>query len=375
MKSICFLTLLIVLTGCAGVKTQPPGIFDYVANNELTQLQGLVDKNIDLNGVDDFGRTALHHAMRNKNAAAKILLAADANPNIQDRMGFTPLHLAVHYKNSAMIIPLLIAGSSIEMHSFASAWCTPRGRIRTDKGLTAFDLAKRCQHQSAILAFQRYQLDFSTWQGALTKNSIASYKAYLSQINKPLFKSQAQEKLEQAIEQRRIALEQQQVCQLNQEGWYLVDGQCEDDLASGQGKAVTLENKQFVGSFSGGEMVFGQLLFNDQMLWEGAVLAGKPEGEGVCVFDGSPEECKCYQGERIDSLHKQREMMVVHMAKLENQIARLQRSINRQGKTLTKGNSSDSPFGYLADLNSKDKYKRTSAQIQAAIGLFEVLSK
>jgi hypothetical protein len=375
LKKIFIFTLFIVLTGCAGVKTQPPGIFSYVDNSEFIQLQRLVDQKVDLDVVDDFGRTPLHRTMRNKNVAAKILLSGGANPNIQDKMGFTPLHLAVYYKNSAMIIPLLMSGAKIEISTLASYWCSPRGRVRADKGLTASDLARRCHDKPAVLVFQRYQYDVSAWQKAQQEHTMASYKVYLSQINKPLFKNQAEEKLDEVLEQRRIALEEQQVCQLNQEGWYLVDGQCENDLANGQGKAVTLENKQFVGSFSGGEMVFGQLLFNDQMLWEGAVLAGKPEGEGVCIFDGSPEECKCYQGERIDSLHKQREMMVVHMTKLENQIARLQRSINRQGDSQTKAGASDSPFGYLADLNSKDKYKRTSAQIQAAIGLFEVLSK
>ncbi len=379
MKNIYFLVLLIVLTGCSGVRTQPQqaGIFSYVANNQLTQLQKLVDQKENIDVVGDYGQTPLHGAMRHKNAAANILLAAGANPNIQDHMGFTPLHLAVHYKNSAMIIPLLMAGANIALTSSGTYWCTPRGRVRADRGLTAPGLAKRCSDRSGLLAFKRYQHDAPAWRVAQQENSIASYKAYLAQVKDPLFANQAQQKLDEAVEKRRLTLQQNEVCQLNQEGWYLTEGQCKNDLASGEGKAVTLENKQFIGSFSAGKMVFGQLLVDDEMLWKGAIVDGKPDGEGICVFNGSAEECKCYLGDRIDSLHKQREMMVVHMGNLERKITALQRSIDRQGRAIEQSSnsaSSDLPFGYLADLNSKDDYKRTSAQIRGAIDLFKVLS-
>lgn len=379
MKNIYFLALLIVLTGCSSMRTQPEpaGIFSYVANNQLTQLQKLVDQKGDLDLVGEYGRTPLHNAMRHKNLAAKILLAGGANPSIQDSMGFTPLHLAVYYKNSAVIIPLLMAGANIEATTSRTAWCTPRGRVRADKGLTAQDLAKRCHDRSGLLIFQRYQDDASAWQRAQQENSIASYKAYLAKMKAPLFANQAQNKLDEATEKRRLTLQQEEVCQLNQDGWYLIEGQCKNDLASGEGKAVTLEDKQFIGTFSAGKMVFGELLVDDKMLWKGGIVDGKPDGEGICVFNGSPEECKCYLGERIDSLHKQREMMVVHMNNLERKIAALQHSINRQGRVIeqsSNSSTSDLPFGYLADLNSKDDYKRTSAQIRGAIDLFKVLS-
>lgn len=381
MKNICFLALLIVLTGCSGIRTQPQsaGIFPHVANNQLTQLQELVDQKIDIDAVDEFGRTRLHYAMNHKNSAAKILLTGGANPNIQDTWGFSPLHAAVYYRNSAMIIPLLMAGADIEALTFNKYKCSRYRKRKAEggRGITAIELASRCNDYSGRAVFKRYQDDTSAWQLAQHDNSIASYEAYLAQVKDPLFASQAQEKIDEAAEKRRLTLQQNEVCQLNQEGWYLTEGQCKNDLASGEGKAVTLKNKQFIGTFSAGKMVFGQLLVDDKMLWKGTIVDGKPDGEGICVFNGAAEECKCYLGDRIDSLHKQREMMVVHMSNLERKITDLQHSINRQRRAIEQGSnsaSSDLPFGYLADLNSKDDYKRTSAQIRGAIDLFKVLS-
>ena len=379
MKNIYFLVLLIALTGCAGIKQQPPlatgpAIFSYVYNNELTQLQKTVDKKIDIDALDQFGQTPLHHAMNHKNTAGRILLAGGANPNIQDRSGFTALHSAIYYKNSAMIIPLLQAGADIEALTFNKYKCNSYRTRKGRRGVNAIELAERCHYLSGISILKGYQSDTLAWQNAQQENSIAGYQAYLSQIKNPLFAAQAQKHLDEAIELRRIVLEQDQACQTKQDDWYLVEGKCRADLASGQGRAVTLDNKQFVGSFRAGVMVSGKIIVNGQMVWDGPLLEGKPDGAGICVVNSSPEECRYYHGERIDSLYKQRELMATHMAMLESKFIALQHNIGRQQNTKSTSDGSSHPLSYLADLNSKDGSKRTTAQIRAAVDLFKVLS-
>lgn len=371
MNKAFIIALLLLLTGCANMAKPETGIFSYVNNGNLNQLQRAVENEMELNAVDEHGRTPLHYAVRNKNAALKILLAAGAKTSIQDKEGLTPLHLAVYYRNNAAIIPLLMAGADFEARTISTSWCTPRGRVRLDPGYTALGIAQRCHQQQAIAELQRFQHDKFSWLHAKTNHSIAGYKAYLSEINRPLFRHQAEQGLEQATAQRLVALEKEQPCEIELEDWYLVTGSCEDGLAHGEGEAITIEGKHFKGAFTNGEMASGELSFDGQMLWFGPILEGKPHGEGVCMFAGSPEECKCFHGERIDSLTKQREMMTAFMSKMEHQISALQNSIANQ----TRARSSDSAYSYLGDLASKDDVKRTSAQIQAAIDLFNVLSK
>lgn len=371
MNNVIIIALILLLSGCANRESKQSDIFSYVSNGELVQLQKAVDSKVELDIVDQFGQTPMHHAAPDNNAALKILLAGGANPSIQDKLGFTPLHYAVQFNNASAIVPLLRAGTDTGLRTFSSTWCTSKGRIRAEKGLTALDFGQRCRQGKIVKVLQRYESDISSWQMAQNINTIDSYRDYLRHVQAPLFRYRAQTLLDEIIDKRLTKLEKQQPCQLNLDGWYLVSGQCENGLAHGEGKAVTLENKQFIGSFTQGAMNHGELSFKGEMLWHGPIEAGKPHGEGVCVFDGSPEECKCFHGERIDSLYKQRELMVAYMAKFEHQMGALRNEI----ESTSQGEEFASQLDYIGDLNSKNDYKRTSAQIQAAIDLFKALSR
>lgn len=72
-------------------------------NDALVKLL-LEQPGVNVNAVDDFGRTALHHAcLREKDDAAKALLAAGAQADLYDKNGFTPLQLAVHMGNTDLL--------------------------------------------------------------------------------------------------------------------------------------------------------------------------------------------------------------------------------------------------------------------------------
>lgn len=87
-------------------------------NEDLVKLL-LEQPGVDVNAVDDFGRSALHHAcLREKDDAAKVLLAAGANTDLYDKNGFTPLQLAVHMGN-ADLLPVFA-----EWHGEKANWNT-----------------------------------------------------------------------------------------------------------------------------------------------------------------------------------------------------------------------------------------------------------
>jgi len=71
-----------------------------------------VDAGIDLNQQDDNGYTALHVAVAYRQEAMVVaLLNAGARPDIQNELGDTPLHLAVLGRQEAMVVALLNAGA------------------------------------------------------------------------------------------------------------------------------------------------------------------------------------------------------------------------------------------------------------------------
>ncbi|CAG8565560.1 1638_t:CDS:2, partial [Acaulospora morrowiae] len=63
-------------------------------SNFRAALKWLISNNLDINSVDDFGWTALHEAIwkRKEPGVILALLENQANPNIPDKLGATPLH-------------------------------------------------------------------------------------------------------------------------------------------------------------------------------------------------------------------------------------------------------------------------------------------
>ena len=82
-------------------------IHDTAANGDLAGVQAELDKGVDVNAKDGFGRTPLYLAAENgRKQVAELLIAEGADVNAKN--GFTPLHRAA-YKGHKEIAELLIA--------------------------------------------------------------------------------------------------------------------------------------------------------------------------------------------------------------------------------------------------------------------------
>ena len=102
--------------------------------DKVMELLEIVDVNIK---DDDAGRTALMNAsMENKTKVVRLLLKADANPNIQDDFGYTALMYASQ-EGHIPIVELLLKAKANPI-------------IKCARGLTALDLAERKRHTTII---------------------------------------------------------------------------------------------------------------------------------------------------------------------------------------------------------------------------------
>ena len=84
--------------------------------DKVMELLEIVDVNIK---DDDAGRTALMNAsMENKTKVVRLLLKADANPNIQDDFGYTALMYASNNGDKDIVELLLEAGADPDIHVY-----------------------------------------------------------------------------------------------------------------------------------------------------------------------------------------------------------------------------------------------------------------
>jgi hypothetical protein len=106
-------------------------------------IQFLLDKGADIEIADDYGRTALHNAVREKNIKiVELLLNCGANVNVKTKFpggngwipeGWTPLHVALDYEHFKIAKVLLAAGAD--------------SNIRDEDGKIPFDMAMKAGEQ------------------------------------------------------------------------------------------------------------------------------------------------------------------------------------------------------------------------------------
>jgi hypothetical protein len=146
-------------------------------------------------------------------------------------------------------------------------------------------------------------------------------------------------------------------------------------VAHGPGEAKTPLGKRFVGTFHHGDMHHGKMYVHNDLVWEGSLVNGIPHGKGVCRYDNEMEVCETYEGKRIDVLFKQRQLMVKQMEMMQSQMTSLRHEVRASTVASSSSSSGGNDNGYVVDLFSNDKDKRTAAQVRAAVDLFSFLIK
>jgi ankyrin repeat protein len=96
---------------------------------------------VDLEKVDNLGRTALHHAASSSAAVARILLKAGANPHAIDSLGNTALHLAAEGGRMDTFRALLAGGVDPTQKNHAGSTPVSMDQREADQGPTAIEQA------------------------------------------------------------------------------------------------------------------------------------------------------------------------------------------------------------------------------------------
>ena len=89
---------------------------DYRGVKSLSLIKALLDRGSSVNSVDDFGRSVLHQMSFSQNATEELydlLLQHEADLNISDKNGETPLHFAASHGNTRCIEWLIEQGADV----------------------------------------------------------------------------------------------------------------------------------------------------------------------------------------------------------------------------------------------------------------------
>jgi uncharacterized protein len=106
------LVLLTVVLFASTASAQPAGIADAAEQGDVTTVQALLRKRVDVNAPGADGTPALHWIVRRQDAiTARALLRAGADPDKANRHGLRPLHLAIENLDVATMRLLLEAGA------------------------------------------------------------------------------------------------------------------------------------------------------------------------------------------------------------------------------------------------------------------------
>ncbi|MBM96440.1 MAG: hypothetical protein CMI09_11435 [Oceanospirillaceae bacterium] len=345
----------LLLSGCVSSRHSAQSLNDVRQTRaELSRDPGQITR------VDKRGRNLIHLAVLHDPSEIGKLAEVGVDINGLDKSGMTPLHLAIT-RNPNAIMPLLVAGARRDIPSSRRVRCS---RTVQYENITANRMAELCSKR-ARKVFEYFDRISPHWQQAEAANTEAGYQSFRLRFPKTLYTSTAIQR-ESAFRQERLLLAQGE-CRMALGDWFFTEGECPgpDKLAQGKGVAESSDGTRLEGQFSDGRMTQGKLFAAGQMVYDGVFENGIPHGEGICLYEGSLEECRYYEGQRVDTLFRQRQEMASQLANMERRMVMINRS----------DDASSSRLGYLADLNSKYKGKKTAAQIQAVLDLFNVMAR
>ena len=302
-----------------------------VKADQVNTVQMLLDMNADVNAGNPTGarsRTPLHQAAHNNSvASARLLLEHGADVTIKNRDNQTPLENAMAVGNYE------VAGVIREYGTTYSSW-------------------EECRRSPSINCVEAF---ITKWPKS---RLIAGAKQRLTLLREEARKARD-------AEDRRIAkLKKAQTCKLNDANWVYTSKACRSGYAHGTGVAEHVNGiLRFEGTFKNGQRTRGIIYQNDEPLFDGSILAGRPDGMGVCYNNGEPEECRYYKGKRIDTLYKQRIELAAqtrYMEMLKEEIEKLKEAQE------VAGTSAADPTTMTDDMMSALK-KEAAHQITGAI--------
>lgn len=134
------------MMGIAGTATagDVEALYQAAGDGKPTEVVTLLKSGVNANGRTRSGSYALNAAaVENETGVIRVLIDHDANPNVQNRQGDTPLICATKYAGGkAETVQLLVkAGTNLG--------------IRDNSGKTALDYAKAKGQQEAIAILER----------------------------------------------------------------------------------------------------------------------------------------------------------------------------------------------------------------------------
>ena len=117
-----------------------------------------IDNGGEVNAMDGWGRTALHHAVLlglGNGTCVSVLLKYGARVNVQDDSGWTPLCRAVFWGNYQCALRLLDAGADTELETMglrrALHWAAYRGQYGCVKLLVERGAEVRCRALASVI--------------------------------------------------------------------------------------------------------------------------------------------------------------------------------------------------------------------------------
>lgn len=181
-------------------------------------------------------------------------------------------------------------------------------------------------------------------------NTVAAYQQFIKAHSNSNYTSDARKRIavihKKEEDQRRetwAKLSREQKCKVKQKGWVYIDSSCKGAYANGLGRAVYEDRRHsFKGTINNGRFVKGKYLVNGELLFDGAFVDDAPNGSGICIYKNEPEECKYYQGKRVDSLYKQRQEIAAMEQRQKKEMDKLRgeiRNSNNQRVNVNTGKS------------------------------------
>ncbi len=284
--------------------------------------RALIQSGARLDTRDISQSTPLHSATNPE--VARILLENGANPNATNAMGLTPLEshkqTLPHFGKEAIYAParkqyqdtiallerFQSSGSYLNQSQKNTAWGSTRqeGSAPRSAGMAVIGLEIEEPLYNEHNPNQEGYTDDQYYNDNSTNNAMdpSSY----SDTNYGDANAYRVDPYE--AEQEAKTLQDNQMCPMFDNNWYYTGNSCKNDTAHGIGTAINpYEQTRFEGMIQSGYPIKGALYQFDEITYEGDFSDGLAHGSGICYFESSPEECKYYKGQRIDTLHKQRQ--------------------------------------------------------------------